>query len=66
MKRKTAEVFQKTHDKLCTCLATKGFKPQFHRVDNELALETQQLLEQVFGATVEIVPSHCHRRNAAE
>jgi len=66
LKSKTAEELQSTYDELYSYLTKRGCKPTFHRVDNELSHDTQQLLEQTFGAIVEIVPPQCHRRNAAE
>ena len=38
----------------------------FHRVGNEISNETKELLETTMGATIEIVPPDCHRRNAVE
>ena len=66
IKTKSAEELQQTYDETYACLTSRGHKPQFHRIDNETSHATKTLLEQTFGVTVEIVPPHSHRRNAAE
>ena len=66
LKTKKAEELQVVYDEAHNYLVTRGCKPTFHRIDNELSQETKALLEKTFGATIEIVPPYCHRRNAAE
>ena len=65
LKRKLASELQSTYDELYSYLTARGYKPKFHRLDNEVSIETQELLE-ALGATVEIVPPNSHCRNAAE
>ena len=65
-KTKSAEELQKTYDETCACLTSRGYKPQFHHIDIEMSHATKTLLEQTFGVTVEIVPPHSRRHNAAE
>jgi hypothetical protein len=66
MKTKNAHELQSAYDNIYTYLQNRGFAPKFHRIDNEISNETKLILEQTFNATIEIVPPHCHRRNAAE
>ena len=66
IKRKSVEELQSTYEELYTYLAAQGHNPLFYRVENELSQATQQLLEQTFRSTVEIVLPHCHQRNAQE
>ena len=49
LKIKQAVEMQTTCDKLCSYLSSRGHKPIFHRLDNELSQETQELLEQTMG-----------------
>ena len=41
MKTKLASEFQQVHNNIYTYLTQRGYKPIFHRVDNELADDTK-------------------------
>ena len=45
MKSKLANEFQQIYDDVYTYLTKRGYKPQFHRIDNELADSIKQHLE---------------------
>ena len=45
--------------------APGGFKPNLHIIDNKTSADLFAYLEQA-EITVQMVPPHCHRRNAAE
>ena len=66
LKTKKSEELQVVHDDAYIFLVTRGCEPTFHRIDNELSQESKALPEKTFGATIEIVPPYCHRRNISE
>ena len=45
--------------------AAKGYKPEYHRLDNECPEEFKAYMTSI-GETYQLAPAGCHRRNAAE
>jgi hypothetical protein len=65
MKSRSASEWVKAYDTIHQELAVKGFKPKLQTIDNEASAA----LKNVFTANdvdYQLVPPHCHRRNAAE
>jgi Reverse transcriptase (RNA-dependent DNA polymerase) len=64
-KNKTAAVLTATIARVHTKLATRGCKPQFHRLDNECPTELQNYFD-LQNTNFQLAPPHNHRTNAAE
>jgi hypothetical protein len=65
MKYRSASEWVKAYDTVHQELTVKGFKPKLQTLDNEASTT----LENFFTANdiaYQLVPPHCHRRNAAE
>ena len=54
------------YDNIYTYLTQRGCKPIFYRVNNELADDIKQHLEQTFSTTLEIVLAYSHQKNTAK
>jgi hypothetical protein len=68
MKSRSASEWVKAYDTIHQELTIKGFKPKLQKLDNE-ASTTSTDLKNFFTANnvdYQLVPPHCHRRNAAE
>jgi hypothetical protein len=65
MKSRSASEWVKSYDSIHKELSVKGFKPKLQTLDNEASTD----LKNYFTANdiaYQLVPPHCHRRNAAE
>jgi hypothetical protein len=65
MKSRSASEWVKAYDHIHQELTVKGFKPKLQTLDNEVSAA----LKNFFTANdvdYQLVPPHCHRRNAAE
>jgi hypothetical protein len=65
MKSRSASEWFKAYDNIHQELTVKGFKPKLQTLNNE----TSAALKNFFIANdidYQLVPPHCHRRNAAE
>jgi hypothetical protein len=65
MKSRSASEWVKAYDTIHQELTVKGFKPKLQTLDNEASAA----LKNFFTANdvdYQLVPPHCHRRNAAE
>jgi hypothetical protein len=65
MKSRSASEWVKAYDHIHQELTAKGFKPKLKTLDNEASAA----LKHFFTANdveYQLVPPHCHRRNAAE
>jgi hypothetical protein len=65
MKSRSASEWVKAYDSVHQAIAVKGFKPKLQTLDNEASAA----LKNFFTANdiiYQLVPPHCHRRNAAE
>jgi hypothetical protein len=65
MKSRSASEWVKAYDHIHQELTVKGFKPKLQTLDNEAS----DALKNFFTANdveYQLVPPHCHRRNAAE
>jgi hypothetical protein len=65
MKSRSASEWVNAYDHIHQELTAKGFKPKLQTLDNE-ALAALKHLFTVNDVEYQLVPSHCHRRNAAE
>jgi hypothetical protein len=65
MKYRSASEWVKAYDSIHQEITVKGFKPKLETLDNEASAA----LKNFFTANdvdYQLVPPHCHRRNAAE
>jgi hypothetical protein len=65
MKSRSASEWVKAYDHIHKEVTSKGFKPRLQTLDNEASAA----LKNVFttnGVEYQLVPPHCHQRNAAE
>jgi hypothetical protein len=65
MKSRSASEWVKAYDRIHQELTAKGFKPKLQTLDNEASTA----LKHFFTANdvdYQLVPPHCHRRDAAE
>jgi hypothetical protein len=65
MKSRSASEWVKAYDRVHQELTVKGFRPKLQTLDNE----SSTTLNNFFTANdiaYQLVPPHCHRRNAAE
>jgi hypothetical protein len=65
MKSRSASEWVKAYDLIHQELTSKGFKPKLQTLDNEASLALKNLLT-TNDMEYQLVPPHCHRRNAAE
>jgi hypothetical protein len=65
MKSRSASEWVKAYDSVHQELTSKGFKPKLQTLDNEDSTALKNLFT-VNDIAYQLVPPHCHRRNAAE
>jgi hypothetical protein len=65
MKSRSASEWVKAYDSVHQELTVKGFKPKLQTLDNEASAALKNYFT-VNNITYQLVPPHCHRRNAAE
>jgi hypothetical protein len=65
MKSRSASEWVKAYDTIHQELTVKGFKPKLQTLDNEASAALKNLFT-VNDIAYQLVPPHCHRRNAAE
>jgi hypothetical protein len=65
MKSRSASEWVKAYDSIHQELTVKGFKPKLQTLDNE-ASSALKIFFTVNDITYQLVPPHCHRRDAAE
>jgi hypothetical protein len=65
MKSRSSSEWVKAYDSVHQELTVKGFKPKLQTLDNE-ALAALKNFFTVNNIAYQLVPPHCHRRNAAE
>jgi hypothetical protein len=65
MKSRSASEWVKSYDTVHQELAVKGFKPKLQTLDNEASVALKNFFT-VNDIDYQLVPPHCHHRNAAE
>jgi hypothetical protein len=65
MKSRSASEWVKAYDTVHQELTVKGFKPKLQTLDNEASTALKNFFT-VNDIDYQLVPPHCHRRNAAE
>jgi hypothetical protein len=65
MKSRYASEWVKAYDTIHQELTVKAFKPKLQTLDNKASTDLKNLFT-VNDIAYQLVPSHCHRRNAAE
>jgi hypothetical protein len=65
MKSRSASEWVKAYASIHQKLTVKGFKPKLQSLDNEASAALKNFFT-VNNITYQLVPPHCHRRNAAE
>jgi hypothetical protein len=65
MKSRSASEWVKAYDSIHQELTFKGFKPKLQTLDNEASTALKNFFT-VNDIAYQLVPPHCHRRNAAE
>jgi hypothetical protein len=65
MKSRSASEYVKAYDSVHQELTIKGFKPKLQTLDNEASAALKNFFT-VNDIAYQLVPPHCHRRNAAE
>jgi hypothetical protein len=65
MKSRSASEWVKAYDSIHKELSVKGFKPKLQTLDNEASTALKNFFT-VNDIAYQLVPPHCHRRNAAE
>jgi hypothetical protein len=65
MKSRSASEWVKAYDVIHQELTVKGFKPKLQTIDNEASTPLKNFFT-VNNIAYQLVPPHCHRRNAAE
>jgi hypothetical protein len=65
MKSRSASEWVKAYDSIHQELTVKGFKPKLQTLDNEASAALKNFFT-VNNIAYQLVPPHCHRRNAAE
>jgi hypothetical protein len=65
MKSRSASELVKAYDTVHQELTVKGFKPKLQTLDNEASAALKHFFT-VNDIDYQLVPPHCHRRNAAE
>jgi hypothetical protein len=64
MKSRSASEWVKAYDTIHQELTVKGFKPKLQTLDNKASAALKNFFT-VHDITYQLVPTHCHRRNAA-
>jgi hypothetical protein len=65
MKSRSASEWVKAYDTVHQELTVKGFKPKLQTLDNEASTALKNFFT-INDITYQLVPPHCHRRNAAK
>jgi hypothetical protein len=65
MKNRSASEWVKAYDTIHQDLTAKGLKPKLRTLDNE-ASSALKIFFTTNDVDYQLVPPHCHRRNAAE
>jgi hypothetical protein len=65
MKSRSASEWVKSYDSIHQELTVKGFKPKLQALDNEASAALKNFFT-INDIAYQLVPHHCHRRNAAE
>jgi hypothetical protein len=65
MESRSTSEWVKTYDTIHQELTVKGFKPKLQTLDNEASAALKHLFT-ANDVEYQLVPPHCHRRNAAE
>jgi hypothetical protein len=65
MKSRSASEWANAYDTINQKLTVKGFKPKLQTLDNE-ASAALKIFFTANDVDYQLVPPHCHRRNAAE
>jgi hypothetical protein len=65
MKYRSASEWVKAYESIHQELTVKGFKPKLQTLDNEASTALKNFFT-VNNIAYQLVPPHCHRRNAAE
>jgi hypothetical protein len=65
MKSQSASEWVKAYDAIHQELTVKGFKPRLQTLDNEASTALKNFFT-TNDVEYQLVPPHCHRRNAAE
>jgi hypothetical protein len=65
MKSRSASEWVKAYDSIHQELTVRGFKPKLQTLDNEASAALKNLFT-VNNIAYQLVPPHCHRRNAAD
>jgi hypothetical protein len=65
MKSRSASEWVKAYDHIQRELTVKGFKPKLQTLDNEASAALKNFFTAI-DVEYQLVPPHCHRRNAAE
>jgi hypothetical protein len=65
MKSRSASEWFKSYDRVHQELTVKGFKPKLQTLDNEASTALKNFFTEN-DIAYQLVPPHCHRRNAAE
>jgi hypothetical protein len=65
MKSRSASEWVKAYDHIHKELTAKGFKPKLQTLDNEASAALKHIFT-TNDVEYQLVPPHCHRRNAAE
>jgi virulence-associated protein VapD len=65
MKSRSASEWVKVYDSIRQELTVKGFKPKLQTLNNEASTALKNLFT-VNNIAYQLVPTHCHQRNAAE
>jgi hypothetical protein len=65
MKSRSASEWVKAYDTVHQELTVKGFKPKLQTLDNKASAALKNYFT-VNDIAYQLVPHHCHRRNAAE
>jgi hypothetical protein len=65
MKSRSASEWVKAYDTIIQELTVKGFKPKLQTLDNEASAALKNFFT-ANDVAYQLVPPHCHRRNAAE
>jgi hypothetical protein len=65
IRSRSASEWVKAYDSIHQELTVKGFKPKLQTLDNEASIALKNFFT-VNNIAYQLVPPHCHRRNAAE
>jgi hypothetical protein len=65
MKSRSTSEWVKAYDSIHQELTVKGFKPKLQTLDNEASTALKNFFT-TQNIDYQLVPPHCHRRNAAE